>query len=211
MQNCRTTWPASFHHFFGVHSWKYFLFLKIPYGSCFIFNQQYTHLISKLKYSFLNQVLNSHSVICNITTSNRKILNKKVCLFLRVLADHFLRVLADQLKTLRVFLSLYLPEYMAKSWHMFFFFFQFHFFFLLFFYLFFFFVFFVSGFFLSLFNFSFSNFSGRSFFFCQFFFISCHFVFSSKTKWNPRDWELTYSQNKTMMTEISMRSSIMLD
>ena len=198
MQNCRTTWPASFHHFFGVHSWKYFLLLKIPYGSCFIFNQQYTHMISKLKYSLLNQVLNFHSVICNITTSNRKILNKKVCLFLRVLADHL---------KLRVFLSLYLPEYMAKSWHKFFFSISFFLSFILLFIYFF----FVSGFFLSLFNFSFSNFSGRSFFFCQFFFISCHFVFSNKTKWNPRDWELTYSQNKTMMTEISMRSSSMLD
>ena len=143
MQNCRTTWPASFHHFFGVHSWKYFLLLKIPYGSCFIFNQQYTHMISKLKYSFLNQVLNFHSVICNITTSNRKILNKKVCLFLRVLADHL---------KLRVFLSLYLPEYMAKSWHMFLFFF------LLFFYLFFFFFFFFFCFFFCLFYFSFFNF-----------------------------------------------------
>ena len=99
--------------FFWSTFLKILLVIEDTIGSCFIFNQQYTHMISKLKYSFLNQVLNFHSVICNITTSNRKILNKKVCLFLRVLADHL---------KLRVFLSLYLPEYMAKSWHMFLFF-----------------------------------------------------------------------------------------
>ena len=119
-------------------------------------------------------MLNSHSVICNITTSNRKILNKKVCLFLRVLADH--------LKLPLFYLYIY-QSIWPRADICCFFFFQFHFLFVLLFYLLFFFFFFlVSGFSLSLFNFSFSNFSGRSFFFCQFFFISCHFVFSNKTK-----------------------------